>query len=146
MGEMQTTRVLYTFPNYIPAAHQSFGIPPHPFSNHTKAHICRPNSSRALQKYLVTFLLNLECSIQATGAPNNGLHGTPILAEKALLRGPEDFICMWLSESYVLLLIQELWKAIMTVIKLVSTWNLTLLFLVETIRSRRVDEGNVLAS
>lgn len=116
------------------------------FSNHTKVHICRPNSSRALQKYLVTFLLNLECSIQTTGAPNNDLHRTLILAEKALLRGPEDFICMWLNESYVHPLIQELWKAIITLITLVSTRSLTLLFLVETIQSRRVDEGNVLAS
>lgn len=68
-GGIQAADILRTFPNYIPAADQSFISFCFVFINHTKAHISRPNSSRALTSYLVTFLLNLEFSLQTPHAP-----------------------------------------------------------------------------
>lgn len=74
---------MYTFPNYIPAADQSclfvFFSQPHQ-STRLEAKLFK-----ALKRYLVTFLLNLEFSLQAQGVLSD-------LANKALLMGPEDYI------------------------------------------------------
>lgn len=81
VGEIQATEVLHTFPNYIPAADQRFFVffffpKPHQ-STHLEVKLFK-----AHKKYLVTFLLNVEFSLQAQGVQNNDLLRTTALAKK----------------------------------------------------------------
>lgn len=57
------------------------------FSPNHQSTPLRAKLFKTLKKYLVTFLLNLEFSLEAHSVPGD-------LANKALLMGPEDYIYM----------------------------------------------------
>lgn len=98
VGEIQATDFVHIFPNYIPAADQRFFFF---FFNQPHQSIrLEAKLFKVLKKYLVTFLLNLEFSLQAKGVLCD-------LAGKALLVGLEDYIYVRFEVFYEHHLFQE---------------------------------------
>lgn len=89
------TRSIAHFPKLHSCRRSKFYSKPHQ-STHLEAKLFK-----ARKKYLVTFLLNLELSLQAQGVRNNDLHRANALANKALLTEPEHYIYIRSEVFYV---------------------------------------------